>query len=173
MPHFGKEIRMTAQQNRNLFLHWTKSLGTPAWAPSLVFVVYVVALSFSQVYQKYPFLDIPTHFFGGLAMAYFLDKAFINPLLLSHGVSPNRVLKNVLIFTSTCSVAVFWELAEFALSSLLSIDFQGGLADTMKDLFFGMSGGLFYVAAVGRTCIASRLLDRGAVNRLLRPEEYV
>ena len=85
------------------------------------------------------------HFFGGLAMAYFLDKAFVNASVASTGAPPNRLVESLLVFTSTCTVAVFWEFAEFVMTWALSIDLQGELADTMKDLFFGMTGSVFYI----------------------------
>jgi hypothetical protein len=36
------------------------------------------------------------------------------------------------------------ELAEFALSWSLSANLQGGLATTMRDLFFGFAGSLLF-----------------------------
>jgi hypothetical protein len=157
---------------RNLFLQWVKSLTKPAWAPLLVFVIHVIALSFFHLYEAYPLFDIPMHFFGGLAMAYFLDKAFVNASVMSAGAPPNRLIERLLVFTSTCTVAVFWEFAEFVLTWALSTDLQGPLADTMKDLFFGMAGSLFFIAAVSPIHTASRLLNWGELNRvILRPEE--
>jgi len=113
------------------------------------------------------------HFFGGLAMAYFLDKASVNASVMFAGASPNRLIESLLVFTSTCTVAVFWEFGEFVLSWSLSVNLQDGLADTMKDLFFGMTGSVFYVAAVSLSLqTASRLLNWGELNRgILNPEE--
>jgi hypothetical protein len=164
---------MRTQRNRKLFLQWVKSLIKPAWAPSLVFVIHVIAYSVFRLYDTHPLFDIPMHFFGGLAMAYFLDKAFVNGSLVSAGVPPNRLIQSLLVFTSTCTVAVFWEFAEFVLTWVLSTDLQGPSADTMKDLFFGMIGSLFFIAAVSlRIRTASRVLNWGELNRVtLRPEE--
>ena len=157
---------------RKLFLQGLKSLTKPAWAPLLVFVIHVIALSFFQLYEAYPLFDIPMHFFGGLAMAYFLDKAFVNASLMSAGAPPSRLIESLLVFTSTCTVAVFWEFAEFGVSWALSTGPQDSLADAMKDLFFGMAGGLFFVAAVNAIHTASRLLNCGELNRVaLRPED--
>ena len=167
-----RERRTAAQSYRKLFLQWFKSLMKPAWAPSFVFMIHVIALSF-QLYKTYPPTDIPMHFFGGVSMAYFLHKAFVAASLITTGAPPNRLLQSLLIFTGTCMVAVFWELIEFFLSWALSTDLQGSLADTTKDLLLGMIGGLCFTAAVNlRTCTASRLLRQGLTpGAPLRPEQ--
>jgi hypothetical protein len=175
--YYGFTIRMgglvRAQRNRKVFLQWVKSLTKPAWAPSLVFAIHVIAYSVFHLYETHPLFDIPMHFFGGLAMAYFLDKASVNASVMFAGAPPNRLIESLLVFTSTCTVAVFWEFGEFVLSWSLSVNLQDGLADTMKDLFFGMTGSVFYVAAVSLSLqTASRLLNWGELNRvILNPEE--
>jgi len=123
-------------------IRWIKSLKKPAWAPSLVFVIHLIAYTVFDLYETYPLFDIPMHFVGGLAMAYFLDQAFVNACLIS-GEPYNRLIRILLVFTSTCTIAVFWEFQEFVLSWVLSTKLQGDLADTMKDLLFGMSGSVF------------------------------
>ena len=144
----GHGHRVTAvQRNRNLFLQWLISLVKPAWAPLFVFMIHLIALNF-QLYKTYPPIDIPMHFFGGISMAYFLDKAFVAASLITVGAPPNRLLESLLIVTATCTVAVFWEFVEFVLSWALSTDLQGSLADTTKDLFFGITGSLCFTAAV-------------------------
>jgi hypothetical protein len=159
---------------RKLFLQWVKSLTKPASAPLLVFVIHVIALSFFQAYEAYPLFDVPMHFFGGLAMAYFLDKTFVNASLISADTPPTRLIESLLVFTSTCTVAVFWEFAEFGFNWALSTHLRGSLAntDTMKDLFFGMAGRLFFIAAVSLIHTVSRLLNWGELKRVtLRPDE--
>jgi len=164
---------MRSQRNREVFLQWVKSLKKPAWAPSLVFTIHVIAYNVFRLYETHPLFDIPMHFFGGLAMAYFLDKAFVNASVASTGAPPNRLVESLLVFTSTCTVAVLWEFAEFVMTWALSTDLQGDLADTMKDLFFGMTGSVFYITAVSLSIqTASRLLNWGELNRvILNPEE--
>lgn len=164
---------MSSQQNRRLFVQWVKSLIKPAWAPSVVFVIHAVAFSFFQIYEAYPRFDIPEHFFGGVAMAYFLSKAFVSGSVIITGRGRNRLTQNLLTFTSTCTVAVFWEFAEFVLTWALSVPLQGDLADTMKDLFFGATGSLCYIAAVSLPIhMTSRLLTWGELDRTtLTPEE--
>jgi hypothetical protein len=146
-----------AQANRKLFLQWLRSVIKPTWAPLVVFMIHLIALS-SQLYKTYPPIDIPMHFFGGISMAYFLSKAFVAASLIASGAHPNRLLESVLIVTATSTVAVFWEFFEFVLSWALATDLQGSLADTTKDLFLGMSGSLLFTATVN--------LRRNAEQRL-------
>ncbi|MEK6945655.1 MAG: hypothetical protein AABW63_02590 [Nanoarchaeota archaeon] len=84
------------------------------------------------------------HFLGGLAISYssvlffryFKEKGFF---------SINRTFLFVLIIVSTVSfVAVLWEFFEFFLHLFVSVSFQPSVADTMKDLFIGMLGGLVW-----------------------------
>jgi hypothetical protein len=147
---------MTA--NRTFFLHCSiKSLAKPAWAPFVVFGIHLIAFNIG-LYKTYPLLDIPMHFFGGLAIAYFLSNVFVNALGLFDRPSSNGLVISLLVCTSTCTIAVFWELAEFALSWSLSANLQGGLANTMRDLFFGFAGSLFFVAACSPIHFAPRLI---------------
>jgi hypothetical protein len=143
----ARDTRTAAQRNRKLFLQWLRSLIRPTWAPLFVLMIHLIALSF-QLYKAYPHVDIPMHFFGGVSMAYFLNKAFVAASLITAGAPPTRLLESVLIVTATCTVAVFWEFFEFVLSWALATDLQGSLANTTKDLFFGMAGGLFFTATV-------------------------
>jgi hypothetical protein len=153
---------MTTQWNRKLFFQWLKSLAKPAWAPSFVFMIHVIALSF-RLYKTYPSIDIAMHFFGGVSMAYFLGKAFVVASVMTTGARPNRLLESLFLFTTTCTVAIFWEFVEIAFSWALSTDLQGTLADTSKDLFFGMMGSLCFIATVNLPiCTASRLLNATA-----------
>ena len=171
----GRRDRRTAVQwNRNLFLQWLRSLIKPAWAPLFVFMIHVIALSF-HLYKTYPPIDIPMHFFGGVSMAYFLGKAFVAASLITTDAPPNRLLESLLIITATCTVAVIWEFVEFVLSWALSIDLQGSLADTTKDLFFGITGSIFFTTAVNlRIYTASRLLKWGELHPApLRGEEEI
>lgn len=111
--------------------------------PAFVFLLHIILISFG-VYQRLPWFDIPMHFLGGLAISYssvlffryFKEKGFF---------SINRTFLFVLIIVSTVSfVAVLWEFFEFFLHLFVSVSFQPSVADTMKDLFIGMLGGLVW-----------------------------
>lgn len=134
-----------ALPNRKLLLPWLTLLLRPTWAPLFVLMIHLIALSF-QLYNTYPPIGIPMHFFGGVSMAYFLGEVFVAASFITAGAHPNGLLQKVFIVTATCTVAVFWEFFEFVLSWALSTELQGSSADTMKDLFFGIAGSLFYAA---------------------------
>jgi hypothetical protein len=45
-----------------------------------------------------------------------------------------------LVFTTSCTVAVFWEFAEFASDRFLGTSVQQSVTETMLDLAFGVVG---------------------------------
>jgi hypothetical protein len=147
IPYHSIAGGLVKTQRSREFLEWARSLTKPALVPLIVFVIHVIAHAFLRVYQIYPLFDIPMHICGGLAIAYFLDTAYVNSSAMS-GIPANWLIRTLLVFTSTCTVAVFWEFAEFILAWMASKDFQPGLADTMKDLFFGIMGSVFYIVGV-------------------------
>jgi hypothetical protein len=46
------------------------------WAPLLVFGIHVVLSRVLNAYVIFPPTDVPMHFCGGLAMAFFVSKCF-------------------------------------------------------------------------------------------------
>jgi hypothetical protein len=120
---------------------WIKrSLWQAGWAPLLVFGIHVLSVAVFNVYSRFPSFDVPMHFFGGVAMGFFLYRTSINASLMGLIGPYHAVTHRLLVFTSTCTVAVGWEFAEFAHDLSLRGHQQGGLNDTMGDLFFGMAG---------------------------------
>jgi hypothetical protein len=53
------------------------TLREAAWAPLSVFGLYLLGLVFG-VYDRYPLMDVPTHFLGGVAITYFFRFAIRN-----------------------------------------------------------------------------------------------
>ena len=51
------------------------SLRSAAWAPIFVLVLHIIATRGFNAYHKLPWLDLPFHFFGGVAIAYFLWRS--------------------------------------------------------------------------------------------------
>lgn len=45
-----------------------KTARDAAWAPSLVFLIHAVASLGFRAYQRWPALDIPMHFLGGVVI---------------------------------------------------------------------------------------------------------
>jgi hypothetical protein len=126
------------------------SLREAGWAPLLVFGIHV-ALHLSNIYERFPYLDLPMHFFGGVVMAFFFHRMSINASLL--GITrPYQALRHRLfVFTSTCMAAVSWEFSEFIIGWYSAGHTKEGLNDTIGDLFFGIVGCLFFVILASRS----------------------
>jgi len=115
------------------------------WAPMLIFLLHVFISRVLNGYILYPPLDIPMHFFGGVAMAYFLSSCFaaIPESALSQDLRPFAEFIFVVSLTATASV--FWEFAEFTSDSLFRTQAQLGLEDTLLDMALGVAGGVSYM----------------------------
>jgi uncharacterized membrane protein YjjP (DUF1212 family) len=128
---------------------WLKNtFQQAAWAPLTVFVFYAVAAKIFNAYILYPWLDIPTHFFGGVAITYFFLVAITHGQTLV-GVIP-QLIQLVLSVGLTAFTAVVWEFLEFSSDFALGTQMNLGVADTLSDLFFGLLGGAVMVVVAAR-----------------------
>jgi hypothetical protein len=115
------------------------TLRESAWAPLSVIGFYIVGLAFGW-FDLYPPLDIPTHFFGGVAITYFFRSAIRNSQgFLGEIPFPIQV---IFAFTCTGTVIIFWEFYENILDFLFRAHNVLGVADTIKDMFVGLLGAL-------------------------------
>ena len=80
------------------------------------------------------------HFLGGASISYFLLGLLA--LLPSLFADIPRWVHYLLAFTSSCTVAVFWEFAEFASDRFLGTSIQQSVSETVLDLVFGVAGAL-------------------------------
>ena len=128
------------------YLRWiARTLRDGGWAPLLVFGAHVVASRIVPGYDSFPDLDVPMHFLGGMAIAFFFHVAFRNASRY-HVLGPYHRLTHVaLVFSFTCTAAVFWEFAEFISDRYFGSHAQGGLVDTMKDMALGIGGGIVFL----------------------------
>lgn len=125
------------------FARWlTMSLIKAAWPPALVFAIHVVALLAFDVYSRLPDFDVPMHFFGGVAISYFLGGCYRVAWQAGFLGQPSRVLYPVVIVGATTLAAVVWEFAEFLTDELWGWHSQSSLADTMLDMALGLLGGI-------------------------------
>ena len=115
------------------------TLKESAWAPLCVVGLYSTGLAF-HMYKIFPWVDIPTHIFGGFAITYFYRCAIRN----SQGWLGNIPLpiQILLAFTATGTTAVLWEFYENIGDHFLGTHMVLGLFDTLKDLFDGLLGAL-------------------------------
>jgi len=126
--------------NRKQFFDWVfATLKEAAWAPLAVIAFYLIGLVF-HLFDAIPQMDIPTHFFGGVAITYFYHVA-IRRSQVSLGNIPLPI-QILLAFTATGTTAVFWEFYENAFDFLFHTHMVLGLFDTIKDLFDGIMGAL-------------------------------
>jgi len=136
----------------------TVTIYRAGWAPTAVFLIFLAWVQGISVFALVPYSDIPMHFLGGVAIAYFWHTASI--------VGSERGLLGVwhptthglLVFGWTTVAAIVWEFAEFTLDRLTGSQLQGGgewgaLADTFKDVLLGMAGSgcwVLFVSLLGR-----------------------
>jgi hypothetical protein len=124
------------------------TLRDAGWAPALVFALHVVASRGFHVYDRFPLFDVPMHFLGGAAMAYFFHTAALNGARLRVLGPYQRLSHLALVFAWVCTVAVCWEFAEWITDHYFGTHAQmGDLDDTLKDILVGMVGGSVLLAA--------------------------
>jgi hypothetical protein len=125
--------------------HWVGStFRQGAWAPLTVFIVYALIAKGFGVGMVFPWLDIPAHLFGGMAIAYFFAIGIANIQVIL-GTVP-QVIQMALSLGLTAITAVAWEFLEFAADIALGTHINLGVADTLSDLFFGLLGGVIVVS---------------------------
>ena len=139
-----ERMQSMARETMDWMMSSVRSCG---WAPILVFGSHVV-VSKGGGYDKWPALDIPMHFMGGVAIAYFLWGALSRPEL--PGIfSPHPIGMRLLAAFGWVGIsAVLWELAEWSADTLGLAQAQANLGDTMLDMFLGLLGGGVYLALV-------------------------
>ena len=123
---------------------WLKAtFRQAAWAPLTVFVFYAIAAKGFGAYLIYPWLDIPTHFFGGMAMTCFYLVAIAHAQVMVGRLQ--RLIQCLLALGLTAITAVIWEFLEFLSDALLGTLMNLGVVDTLGDLFFGLLGGVVMI----------------------------
>mgnify|MGYP001018569772 FL=1 len=115
------------------------TLRETAWAPLGVFGFYLVGLVFDW-YDRFPPLDIPTHFMGGVAITFFFRSA-IKQSQKFLGDIP-ALIQVLFAFTCTGTTIILWEFYENAFDYLFGTTMVRGLEDTVVDMFIGMMGAL-------------------------------
>lgn len=134
-----------------VWLTWTlTSLRRAAWAPALVFAIHLVALLGFDFYNLFPEFDIPMHFAGGVAIAYFCGVCYREAAPLGLLGQPSSNVFPPMILGLTSLAAVVWEFAEFVADRQFGTHTQPGLADTLLDLLMGLLGGIVVIAGMRR-----------------------
>src|SRR5688572_21848562 len=117
-----------------------------SWPPLVVFLLH---LFFSRVvgwYRDWPALDIPVHIAGGMAIAHFFQRLVLPATTRLVMLRPWAGA--VFVLSLTCTAAVWWEFAEYLSDRYMGTHAQGGLNDTLGDMFMGVAGGVLCVLPV-------------------------
>ena len=120
-------------------LSWIiESLKNSGLALLLVLAFWAIAAKGFDAYILYPWLDMPTHFAGGMAFSFFVITA-LECAERYIGNTPTIVRSLTAIGLTAC-MAVIWEFLEFVSDQFLSSHLNLGVQDTLSDLFFGLAG---------------------------------
>ena len=110
----------------------------------VVFVFYAVAAKVFHANILYPWLDMPAHFCGGMAITYFFLAAAAHSQARIGRIP--RLIQLLLSLGLTAITAVVWEFLEFSSDSALGTKMNLGVSDTLSDLLFGLLGGVVMAA---------------------------
>ena len=127
-------------KNKQPLIDWAlATLREAAWAPLCVVAFYVMGLAF-HLFRMFPYIDIPTHFMGGVTITYFYRVAIRNSQKFLGDIPfPIQVL---LAFTATGTTTILWEFYENSFDHFFGTHMVRGLEDTIVDLAMGLSGAL-------------------------------
>ena len=118
-----------------------------------LFIAQIIGIVFS-LYWKFPWLDNIMHFWGGGAAAMgMIWWTFYSAKVSAATKNLPKFYAVIIILGFTALVGVFWEFYELIVdkfitkNNYISLFQQGGLLDTLKDIFVDLLGG---AAAVWR-----------------------
>jgi len=127
-------------KNKQQIIDWgLVTLREAAWAPLCVVGIYVFGLAF-HLFRMFPFIDMPTHFMGGVTITYLYRVAIRNSQKFLGDVP--ILIQILLAFTATGTTTVLWEFYENLMDHFFGFQMVRGLEDTLVDLVFGLSGAL-------------------------------
>lgn len=131
------------------------------WPPALVFLFHILILNALDVYAFFPSVDIPMHFVGGVAIAYFFWRLFAALPERAVDAALRPLAAAIFVVSLTATSAMLWEFAEFTSDALFGTQVQVGIADTMLDMALGLTGGIFFVLIAWRLRIVGSVLPVG------------
>jgi hypothetical protein len=148
--HSPMQVHESAAVSATLLGSWiAQSTRRAGWLPIVVFGFHTAATAGWNAYHKIPNLDVPMHVVGGIAIAYFFWHSLHTHAARQLLGAPSRFALQLLALTATGATTGLWEFAEWTTDSLGWTHAQGGVDDTMLDMFLGMLGGLAVVLWVG------------------------
>jgi hypothetical protein len=120
-------------------------LRQAGWVPLSFFLFHVAVSKGLDAYLILPWLDIPMHFLGGVAIGYFYRASLRNPAAADVLGQLSSFAQKLLIIAAVGATTVIWEFAEWSTDSLGLTHSQLGLDDTLLDMLLGIGGGLCMV----------------------------
>jgi hypothetical protein len=121
--------------------NWLRnSFRQAAWAPLLVFCSMLAADKGFKLLRLYPWLDVPLHFAGGVAIAYFF-RVCVAHSEQQFGSIPIAIQRTLSIGL-TAVAAIAWEILEYLFDLNFGTLLNHGVSDTLSDLFSGLSGAI-------------------------------
>jgi hypothetical protein len=127
-----------------------RTVREAAW-PGLVVLVAHALLG--ETFGHEPYVDPAMHFAGGIAAAFFFTR--LPEVFPEHLGEPTPLARALLGIGLTCTVAILWELGEYASDVFLGTHTQRGVGNTMRDLMNGMLGASIFVVFSARRETAS------------------
>lgn len=127
-------------KNKRQIIEWgLLTLREAAWAPLCVVGFYALGLAL-HLFRMFPFIDMPTHFMGGMTITYFYRVAVRNSQKFLGDIP--IAIQILLAFTCTGTTTVLWEFYENLMDHFFGFHMVRGLEDTLMDLIMGLSGAL-------------------------------
>ena len=139
--------------NRSLSLWVTTCIRKNGWVPFLFFTLHLVVSKGFDAYLILPWLDIPMHFFGGVAIAYFYWTSILHALAVPVLGELSAFGKQLLAVAAVGATTVIWEFAEWFTDQIGLTEAQLSLDDTLLDMALGLLGGAIFVLLAGKNAI--------------------
>ena len=115
-----------------------------AFTPAIVvFLLNEIGMRVFAIYELVPWMDIPFHIAGGMAIAYAALYLSTN-LFRIKAAKHSKVFHFLLAVSVTALFATVWEWYEFLYDIAFQAQYQAGIADTMGDMFLGIVGAAFF-----------------------------
>jgi len=108
----------------------------------IIWVIFILNFIAGKLYlySLIWWFDMPMHFFGGIFLAFLCIWLFLKFNLIKYVKNRETFLFTIII--TVIFIGIFWELFEFGNSVFITFD-KLNILDTLSDLFFDLSGGLF------------------------------
>jgi hypothetical protein len=125
----------------SLFELSIKTLKQSSLPVLIVFLIfYLLADTVLKAYTPYPWIDIPAHITGGMAICYFFYRLSVNIQELIGKIPKLSIY--VMSIGLTVIIAVFWECFEYLSDAKFGTTTSLGLKDTLSDILNGLLGSI-------------------------------